>query len=142
VPEKKVHKSHCLLVAHSPLEKLRECKEVSSIVHTLNQNSELSFQSQSVSDNTFPKARKGTNNMTLSSHSTTLYPATLEIMATSPAIANASAVTTHANDCVEVRGDCYDVLDLYRSCIKQGKTDTPLCNAAVRGYLRCSESDK
>mmetsp|Transcript_31432 Transcript_31432/g.57974 ORF Transcript_31432/g.57974 Transcript_31432/m.57974 type:complete len:99 (-) Transcript_31432:513-809(-) len=83
-----------------------------------------------------------------------------EIMATSPrgrfypasAIAvadigaNGDEVSSHGNSTlasyVTIRGDCYDVLDMYRRCVRNGEIETPLCSATVSRYLRCSESDK
>mmetsp|Transcript_2762 Transcript_2762/g.8127 ORF Transcript_2762/g.8127 Transcript_2762/m.8127 type:complete len:80 (+) Transcript_2762:146-385(+) len=54
------------------------------------------------------------------------------ILATSPAMtANAS-----------VRGDCYDVRDMYAACVQLKRTDTPLCDAVVNTYLKCSASEK
>lgn len=94
--------------------------------------------------------------MTRSSQNRTNYPDNLEIMATSPrgSYFPATAVTANASGrdqreealrlsrYVTVRGDCYDILDLYQNCIQQRQTDTPLCHAAVKSYLQCSESEK
>lgn len=50
-------------------------------------------------------------------------------LATSPATAS-------------VRGDCYDVRDMYTACVQLKRTGSPICDAVVNTYLKCSASEK
>ena len=51
------------------------------------------------------------------------------VLATSPATAS-------------VRGDCYDVRDMYTACVQLQRTGSPICDAVVNTYLKCSASEK
>lgn len=51
------------------------------------------------------------------------------VLATSPATAS-------------VRGDCYDVRDMYTACVQLKRTGSPICDAVVNTYLKCSASEK
>ena len=55
------------------------------------------------------------------------------ILATSP------AMTSNASG---IRGDCYDVRDMYTACVQLNRTGTPICDAVVNTYLKCSQSEK
>ena len=41
-----------------------------------------------------------------------------------------------------VRGDCYDVRDMYTACVQLKRTGSPICDAVVNTYLKCSASEK
>ena len=76
------------------------------------------------------------NNSTDRTHTATAKSAhpRATILATSPAMTPANAPG--------VRGDCYDVRDMYTACVQLDRTGTPICDAVVSTYLQCSQSEK